>query len=56
MTDLEAMYAELRGEGMGHGKAISRLARRIGVDRATVQRGLDRAKTDQAKRRSQPER
>jgi hypothetical protein len=30
------MYAELRDEGMSHGKAVKVLARRIGVDRGTA--------------------
>jgi hypothetical protein len=53
MTDLEAMYAELRDEGFGHVKAVKVLARRIGVDRETVQRVLSRAKNDRTKQRSQ---
>jgi hypothetical protein len=56
MTVVEGWYAELRDQGMGHAKAVKILAKRIGVDRATVQRGLDRAKNDRAKRGSRSER
>jgi hypothetical protein len=52
MTVVEGMYGELRDEGMGHKKAVNLLARRIGVDRGTVQRVLARAQDERPKRRS----
>jgi hypothetical protein len=46
VTALQEMYADLREQGHRHDHALDVLADRLGVDRPTVQRVLQRAERD----------
>jgi transposase-like protein len=46
MSDLTRLYAEAREGGLCHGDAVAELARRLGVDRQTIRRGLARAERE----------
>lgn len=49
MTDLQKLYLEARNGGRrGHHAALRILADRVGVDKDTIQRCLDRARQSDA--------
>ena len=43
MTDIQQMYTELRGTGLGHYAALNAMADRLGLDKASVARTLGKA-------------
>jgi hypothetical protein len=43
VTSLQTQYELLREAGCGHGEALGKLALKLGVDKATVERVLKRA-------------
>jgi DNA-binding MarR family transcriptional regulator len=51
MTELQKMYAELRDDGYRHNQAIDMLATKLGVDRGTATRVLQRAEKENGRTR-----
>jgi DNA-binding MarR family transcriptional regulator len=45
-TVLQAIYREVRADGASHHAAVRQIARRAGLDQATVVRSLRRAEQD----------
>jgi hypothetical protein len=50
VSDLLAMYRELRDDGFGHHGAIRRIAELTTIDRGSVARTLERAEIEQRRR------